>query len=85
MKEKTETPSNASQLIQVFKNGELLVEETFQDVVKRVGSEKHVVLALLKNRGKINLDTFQEGIVMKPNGYLHHENSGKVKNKGQLH
>jgi hypothetical protein len=60
--------------IRVYKGGELIAEESFLDVVSRVGDEKKVILELLKGDGFINLDNIfaerratHEGIIMKPN------------------
>lgn len=69
-------------LIHVFLNGRLIAKETFQDVVKRVGSESLVTLELLRNEGQICLENIQrlpEGIVMKEDGTLHHEFPVKYK------
>ena len=71
---KTEDNKSQPQLIPVYLDGKLLVEETFQDVVKRLGSDRDVTLALLRGNGKVNLFTpgNQEGIVMR-DGFLHHD------------
>ena len=55
---KEESEAFEAQLIPVYEKGKLLTNETFQDVVKRIGSDKLVSLHLLRNDGKVNLDDF---------------------------